>query len=176
MIKRVVVLVGASGAGKTTVAEVLAGRAPWSGHTYFFDTIGVPSAEEMESGDWGGEGWQMWATRLWMRRLAGMDSPLQLLEGQTRPSFVRTASERHRDLRPEIILLDCSSEVRRYRLVVLRKRPELANAKMDNWAAYLAGQAHALGLPVIDTSDLDPTTIAAQVDALAGVGTSEDAV
>ncbi len=169
MIKRVVVLVGASGAGKTTVAEVLAGRAPWKGHTHFFDSIGVPSAAEMESGDWGQEGWQMWATGQWMDRLAGTDARLQLLEGQTRPSFVRSACEPHAELTPEIILLDCSAEVRRHRLVELRKRPELANPKMDSWAAYLAGQAHALGLPVIDTSDLDPGTVADRVDALAGV-------
>jgi hypothetical protein len=30
------------------------------------------------------------------------------------------------------------------RLVEMRGRPELANPQMENWAAYLAGQAHAL--------------------------------
>jgi len=166
--KRVVVLVGASGAGKTTVAEILARRAPWRGHTHYFDAIGVPSPEEMASGDWGGEEWQLWATRQWMGRLAANDARLQLLEGQTRPSFVRTASEPHPDLHVEIILLDCSTQVRRRRLVELRGRLELANAQMENWAAYLAGQAHALGLPVIDTSHLDPTAVADRVEELAG--------
>lgn len=167
--KRVVVLVGASGVGKTTVAEVLAQRSPWRGQTHFLDTIGVPSTEEMEEAHGGGEEWQLWATRHWMDRLSAIDSPLQLLEGSTRPSFVRAAAEPHQELVLQIILLDCSPEVRRHRLAVLRKRPELANPQMDSWAAYLAGQAHALGLPVIDTSDRDPDTIAAEVDRYAGV-------
>jgi hypothetical protein len=35
---------------------------------------------------------------------------------------------------------------------------------MDSWAAYLRGQADALGLPIIDTSRL---TLQGAVDALA---------
>jgi len=170
--KRLVVLVGASGAGKTTTAEVLERRPTWRGRTHFFDSIGVPSGEEMEAGDWGGEDWQMWATRQWMDRLAQGDSALQLLEAQTRPTSVLTALAKHDDLKAEIILLDCTIEVRRYRLVELRKRPELANAQMDCWAAYLAGQAHALGLPVIDTGELTPDEVADRVEGLVGVAAS----
>jgi len=49
--------------------------------------------------------------------------------------------------------IDCTREVRKARLVA-RGQPELATDDMHAWAAYLRGQAHALGLPVIDTSGL----------------------
>lgn len=154
--------------GKTTVAKVLEARAPWKGHTHYFDTIGVPSPERMESEFGGGEEWQRWATRQWVNRLAEGDADPQLIEGQTRPSFIREAEEDHPDLDLRIVLLDCSPEVRRHRLTELREAPELATPRMDNWAAYLAAQAHALGLPVVDTSDANPEAIALEVEARAG--------
>ena len=166
---RAVFLIGASGVGKTTVAQVLERRAPWKGRTHYFDTIGVPSAEAMEADFGGGEEWQRWATQQWVNRLAASDSELQLIEGQTRPSFIREAAERHPDLELRIVLLDCNTAVREHRLMEFRKRPELATPRMDSWAAYLAGQAHALGLPVIDTSHLDPQTVAREVEARTGI-------
>ncbi|HEX8115581.1 MAG TPA: hypothetical protein VF516_47975, partial [Kofleriaceae bacterium] len=39
--------------------------------------------------------------------------------------------------------------------LVARGQPELAIEDMHAWAAYLCGQADALGCPVIDTSTLD---------------------
>lgn len=168
VVQRVVWLVGASGAGKTAVAETLAARPSWRGATHFFDSIGVPSGAEMETGDWGGEDWQMWATRQWMDRIAERGSALSLIEGQTRPSGIRIAAEAYPGLSLEIILLDCTPEVRRHRLIELRDQPELASHEMDCWAAYLVGQAHALGLPVVDTSKLDVRTTADRIEQLVG--------
>ena len=48
--------------------------------------------------------------------------------------------------------MDCDYAERNARLRGPRGQPELATAQMDGWAAYLRGQADALGLPVIDTS------------------------
>ena len=42
---------------------------------------------------------------------------------------------------------------RNERLHIDRSQPELANAQMDCWAAYLRGQADALNLTIIDTSN-----------------------
>jgi len=67
---RVIFLVGASGAGKSAAALELETRAPWSGRTFFFDDIGVPSADEMKRVFGGGEAWQRWATGEWVGRLA----------------------------------------------------------------------------------------------------------
>lgn len=166
---RLIVLIGASGSGKTAVAERLEQRPPWTGHTHYFDSIGVPSAEEMASYG-GGEGWQRWASQEWVRRLGDMHSPLELLEGQTRPSSLIPALAEFPGLHATILLLDCTASVRRHRLVELRGQVELANPTMDAWAAYLRGQADALGLSVIDTSDLTLDEVVAKVESAAGVG------
>jgi hypothetical protein len=53
----------------------------------------------------------------------------------------------------EIVLVDCDPVKRNERLRTDRSQPELANPQMDCWAAYLRGQADALKLSVIDTSN-----------------------
>lgn len=163
---RVVFLLGASGVGKTAVAEHLEGRVPWIGRVHYFDSIGVPTPGRMIEEHGSGEGWQKWATEQWVLRLAGSDERLQLLEGQTRPSFVNEALDTAPKLEPILILLNCSAEVRRYRLTELRGRPELASARMETWSAYLRGQADALGLPMIDTDELSIAEVAERVEAI----------
>ncbi|MCA9726431.1 MAG: hypothetical protein KC729_02035 [Candidatus Eisenbacteria bacterium] len=162
----IVCLIGASGVGKTTVARHLATRSPWAGQTFYFDHIGVPSAETMEREFGGGEAWQKWATFRWIADLAERRPAIQLLEGQTRPSYIAEAAARYHDVRIHPVLLDCRREVRHHRLAFERNQPELATARMQEWAAYLRGQADALGLPVIDTSDLPVEKVAASVESL----------
>jgi len=77
---------------------------------------------------------------------------------------VRSAAERACVGVARIVLLDCASPVRHTRLTELRGQAELSNSRMDCWAAYLCGQADALGLPVIDTTSLGIDAVA---DALA---------
>src|SRR5262249_50551995 len=61
---------------------------------------------------------------------------------------------------------DCSPEVRATRLCGPRGQPELATARMDTWAAYLRGEANALGLPVIDTTALTVAEATQELRAL----------
>jgi hypothetical protein len=164
---RIVFLVGASGAGKTAAARFLGTRGPWAGHTHFFDSIGVPSPGEMDTEFGGPEAWQRWATERWVERLAARPEPLQLLEGQTRPSFVRSAAAAHPEVEVRIVLLDCSAETRARRLAGPRGQPELATGRMEGWAAYLRGQADALGLPVIETDGLTVEEVAARIETIA---------
>jgi hypothetical protein len=167
MKQRVVFLIGASGVGKTAVASLLEAKEPWVHNVFYSDSIGVPSPEEMERWPGGGEGWQQWATEQWVARLAERDEPLQLLEMQTRPSFILPAVEASQGLDPLVILLECSPSVRAFRLTELRQQPELANARMENWAVYLRSQADALRLPSIQTDDLTLDEVAAAVEAVA---------
>jgi hypothetical protein len=150
------VVTGASGAGKTATVQALDARAVPGVHCFYFDSIGVPTAEVMERDYGGGERWQASATAEWLARLSGLPSDVRVavLDGQTRPSFVFAAVARAAPRSVHVVLLDCSSSVRTARLCGPRGQPELANARMDHWAAYLRGQADALGLPVIDTSTL----------------------
>ena len=52
----------------------------------------------------------------------------------------------------QIVLVDCDPVIRNERLRLERNQPELANQRMDCWPAYLRGQADALNLSIIDTS------------------------
>jgi len=160
----ILVVTGASGSGKTATVQALEARALSGVRCYYFDSVGVPSAEFRGSG--GPEGWQAVTTREWIRRLAADPdrAEVYVLDGQTRPSFVRSAVEVIHGARVQIVLLECAPAARHARLVGPRGQPELSNPQMDSWAAYLRGQADDLNLPVIDTTNLG---IDAAVDALA---------
>ena len=67
--RRIVVVTGASGAGKTTTVRALEARSLPGVACFYFDSIGVPSAPEMERTFGGGERWQAHATAEWLARL-----------------------------------------------------------------------------------------------------------
>lgn len=160
----ILVVTGASGAGKTAGVKALEAMAPPEVRCFHFDSIGVPDAATMQRDYGGGEGWQAAMTRQWMGRLAGESGEVVVLDGQTRPSYVYAA------IAPgappaRILLLDCSPEERVRRLAGPRGQPELASERMTAWAAYLRGQADALGLRVVDTTSLTPEAVARELAA-----------
>lgn len=165
MAERVLFVVGASGAGKTSAIECLRSLPDFNGVCYFFDSIGVPSQEELRRMEKAGRSWQSEATQAWINRLADAPDALSVLEGQTAPSRIADAA-RGKLARWNIVLLDCSPGVRRERLM-LRGQAELATARMDNWSAYLRGQADALHLAVVDTSRMSIEEVARELRALA---------
>ena len=150
----VLVVTGASGSGKTAAVQALDERGIPGVRCFFFDSIGVPTAEVMERDYGGGEQWQASATGEWLTRLGGLPDEVRVavLDGQTRPGFVFGAAHRAAPRAVHVVLLDCSSDTRATRLRGPRQQAELANARMDSWAAYLRGQADALNLDVIDTT------------------------
>jgi GTPase SAR1 family protein len=150
------IVAGASGVGKTTLVEALAARQLPGVQCHYFDSIGVPTPAEMEQRHGGGEAWQANATRQWIGILAAATPPgtVAVLDGQVRPSVVRRALAEYPALVAEIILIDCSHAERDRRLRTIRGQPDLATARMAEWAAYLRGQADALDLAVIDTTSI----------------------
>jgi hypothetical protein len=148
------VVTGASGVGKTTLVRELERRGVPGVQCHYFDSIGVPTPEEMTRQYGGGEEWQRAATRQWIQRLAIGTPPgsLAVLDGQVRPSVVFEALAATPIPVVEILLVDCTHDQRDHRLRTLRGQPELATAEMAAWAAYLRGQADALRLPRLDTS------------------------
>jgi len=162
MTRAIFVVTGASGSGKTAAVRAVDVRALPGVRCYYFDTIGVPSREEIERDFGGGENWQAVATERWLARLAAdpENAEVYVLDGQTRPSFVSRSARRVGVDIVHIVLLDCEYSVRHTRLAELRGQPELATSDMDRWAAYLRGQADALDLPVIDTTNLEIDAVA----------------
>jgi len=144
---------GASGSGKTAALERIATLKPWARRCHFFDSIGVPGPAERATRHGDGESWRVWATGHWVETLRADPEPIAILDGQTPPSCILDAMERHAEVRFAIVLLDCTWDVRTHRLAVLRGQPELASADMRTWAGHLKREAERLSLPVIDTTD-----------------------
>jgi hypothetical protein len=165
----ILVVTGASGAGKTVAVQALERRELPGVRCFYFDSIGVPSAEDMARAFGRGESWQAWATDEWLQWLHGLgaETRVAVLDAQTRPSHVLGPRAKGGARTTHVVLLDCSSEIRDARLRGPRAQPELASARMDSWAAYLRGQADALDLPVIDTTLLSVAEVADRLERIA---------
>ena len=144
----ILVLTGASGAGKTTLVTALQALGLPGVACYFFDSIGVPSPEEMARVYGGGEQWQAAMTEEWIARLMRNDDGVcvAVLDGQVRPSVVKAHLERLSARNWQIVLADCGHDERNARLHGPRGQPELASRDMDCWAAYVRGQADTPGI------------------------------
>jgi len=151
-----VVLTGASGSGKTTIAHAIEQRHAADVDVFYFDRIAVPPAKQMITEYGSGEGWQRAKTIEWMVKLAPLSRsgrPL-LFEGQTRLAFLAEGAEVAADAAYLPILVDCDDETRSRRLALERKQPELANESMMDWARYLRAEAGRCGCEILDTSML----------------------
>jgi hypothetical protein len=147
-------ITGSPGAGKTTLLKrVVADYYPvlWTGHV---DAAGSPGR---------GTEWVELAARG-----AANPSPLLVVDGQERPDVMLRAA-RDAQLRAfDILLIDCDHSERRRRLLEDRAQPELDHRDVYCWAAYLRGQADALGLEVLDTTTQDiPTAARALAQSIA---------
>jgi dephospho-CoA kinase len=135
---RLVILTGASGSGKTSIADAIKVERPRPAEVLHFDSIGVPPAEAIVTAWGSGEAWQRAMTLAWMARIESMRGQERavLFEGQMRLAFLREGlfAVGIADFNP--ILVDCDDETRARRLAK-RNQPELANATMMNWAAFL---------------------------------------
>jgi dephospho-CoA kinase len=152
---RVVILTGASGSGKTAIAETIRIGHPDLADVLHFDSIGVPSPEARLA--WGPEGaWQRATTLSWMARIAAMSSQSRpvLFEGQMRLAFVRQGLLAAGIANARVILVDCDDATRTHRLMTTRHQPELATPTMMIWAAFLRREAQEAGCEVLDTSQL----------------------
>ncbi len=153
---RLLILTGASGVGKTTLVEALKIACDDQvGAVFFhFDSVGVPSEEEMIEQHGSGANWQKAQTLAWSNRLLSdnSDRSLVVFEGQMNVDFIVETFDRHRFPNCAVYLIDCEEGEMERRLVEERGQPELATQDMRNWRNLLHQQAKDRGLPIIDTS------------------------
>ena len=146
----ILVLTGASGAGKTTLALKLNELAIPGVMGINCDRVEVEADETADPTDR-----QANILRYWISRLSQPETQIELavLDTQIRPHVALEVLSQASIDRAQIVLVDCDPVKRNKRLHLDRGQPELANPQMDCWAAYLRGQADALKLSIIDTSN-----------------------
>ena len=166
---KLIILTGASGAGKTTIAKRIAAEASGSVKCLYFDTIGVPSTEQMVAEFGSGWNWQRAKTLEWIKRIhsefLSVDKSV-LFEGQMQVPHIIEACEVFGVADYEIVLIDCEDLSRENRLRFNRLQPELANEEMKNWARFLKNQALSAGARVLDTSGSSVEDCVSQILAL----------
>lgn len=152
-------ITGASGAGKTTVLKAIEAKFGSDDISInYFDSVGVPSTEEMIKVYGSGERWQEITTNNWVEKLSKItDKKLIFLEGQFNPDFAMKPLKRLNMENHRIICLHADKDVREHRLVNLRNQPELANADMNNWAEFLKKKTTEIGGIVIQSLEIAET-------------------
>jgi len=130
-------LTGSLASGKTTLLARVAQKYPalWTGHVDAAGSLGR------------GVEWVALAADPPPQR-----PPLLVVDGQERPHVMLEAARRAGLPHFHVVLIDCGHEERRRRLIEERKQPEWDKLDTYAWAAYLRGQADALGLEIIDTT------------------------
>ena len=146
----ILVLTGASGAGKTSLILKLNELAIPGVKGINCDRVTIESDETADAADR-----QADILRYWISHVSEPESGIELavLDTQIRPHRALEVLSQAAVEYAQIVLVDCDPVKRNERLHVDRGQPELANPQMDCWAAYLRGQADALKLAVIDTSN-----------------------
>jgi type II secretory pathway predicted ATPase ExeA len=154
----ILVLTGASGAGKTTLTLKLKELAIPGVEGINCDRVKI----EADSTDL-----QIDILRYWILQLSQQETRIELavLDTQIRPHRALEVLNQAGVVCAQIVLVDCDPLKRNQRLHMDRSQPELANPQMDCWAAYLRGQADALNLSIIDTSNdpIDKSLIALEL-------------
>jgi dephospho-CoA kinase len=148
----ILVLTGASGAGKTTLTLKLNELAIPGVKGINCDRVKIETKETADSTDR-----QADILRYWISHLTQPEAGIELavLDTQIRPHRALEVLNQAAIDYAQIVLVDCDQVIRNERLHMDRGQPELASTRMDCWAAYLRGQADALKLSIIDTSN-DP--------------------
>jgi dephospho-CoA kinase len=119
LMKKIFFVTGASGSGKTTVVKALDRVCFPEFKIIYFDSIGVPSLDEMNAKYNGPEEWQKIKTNEWVKTIKEtlIDDKHVIFDGQIRPIFIQEACLKNEMRAYEVILFDCSDEERKRRLV-----------------------------------------------------------
>ena len=161
----ILVLTGASGSGKTTLLRAVEAMEMPVVECIQCDTIYDSLPEEIRTD---GEAAQDAILSHWVKYV--LDQPaieLAILETQIRPHKAQAMLLRLGVAVHQVVLVECEQVEREGRLRGPRAQPELANPRMENWAAYMRGQADALALVIINTSGVSISALSARLRSIA---------
>lgn len=147
-------VIGASGSGKTTTLKLFERTIPENCTLLHFDSIGVPSFEEMKKEYGSIEEWQRIKTADWIKKIAEekLSSSNIIFDAQIRPSFIKEACDLY-GVNYDVILFDCSDTERKKRLIS-RGHPELADKNMMNWSAFLRRECQKYHHKIINNNHI----------------------
>jgi dephospho-CoA kinase len=161
----ILVLTGASGAGKTTLIKDLEAMQVSGIACFNCDVIYHDLPEEIRKD---GLIAQDAILSHWVSHVLDHNEiEVAVLDTQIRPHRARALLSKRELATTQIVLVECEQYERTMRLHGPRGQPELDTTQMENWAAYLRGQADALGLESINTSGVDSSASVAQLLKLA---------
>lgn len=171
-LKFILCITGASGVGKTTLAHNLEKKYSQERTWQFehFDSIGVPSSEEMIRQYGSGEGWQKAKTHEWIKKLIDEyhDKDTIVFEGQMNPTFIQEAFAENNFTQYGIVLIDADEETIIARLTNNRNQPELVTQDMKHWLIFLRNQATELKIPIINTSNKSEDNVVRELEDMLG--------
>jgi len=146
----ILVLTGASGAGKTTLLRALEAMEIPGVACFPCDSVYSDLPDDVRAD---GEAAQDAILEHWAKRaLEESGLKVAVLDTQIRPQKALALLRRLVIRVHRVVLVECEQAEREARLCGPRAQPELAQPQMEHWAAYLRGQADALGLDRIDTT------------------------
>ena len=161
--KLIVFITGASGVGKTTLLNNLkvkfSARVNWE--FLKFDSIGIPSTEQMVKEHGSVEEWQRVKTYEWIDKMVNdfPDKEVIIMDGQANLEFIKTGFTNQNFKNYQIVLVDCEQDIMVRRLVDERQQAWLASKDMKNWLKFLRKQAQDFGEPIIETSSITPAQV-----------------
>lgn len=151
--KKIYFITWASWVWKTTLVSELEKKYKDKFIFLHFDSIWVPSYEDMVRDFWSWENWQKETTNKWINILINNYNSSQIIifEWQVNLKFIKDWFNQNNFSDYKIILIDCNEETMEKRLIE-RKQKELFTDDMKNWLNYLRNQAKEFNAKVIDTS------------------------
>ncbi len=150
----IITITGAAGVGKTGVVKRLRNALEPKDYLFYnFDSIEKPPMAEMIKEYGSPIMWQKAKTLEWISRLVEEHGDKTIVfEGQMNIDFILEGFKKKEFSDFKIVLLDCTDQEMRRRLIKEKKQPELANKNMSNLLVYLRNQATQKEIKIFDTT------------------------
>lgn len=153
--KKLIFILGASGSGKTSNVKNIESKNQDEYHFAYFDQLGVPPEKEVVEKHGGWEKWGLQRLNDLVKKIKGdyIENRVTIFDVQNKPENIENVCKEFGISNYAIILLDCSNEERKNRLMQ-RNQPHLITDSLLTWAQFLRDEATHRGYTIIDNTKL----------------------